>query len=68
VDPNENLRKIRELASEVVARIDGLGEAIEELPQPVFEALDAADDLALYMAALDEWLSRGGALPEEWED
>lgn len=68
MDPDENLKTTRKLVQEVVGRIDELGEKVEDLPRPVFEALDAADDLAMYVNALDEWISRGGALPRDWED
>jgi hypothetical protein len=67
MDPNENLGAIRKLVREVVGGIDDLGDEVEELPPHLFNLLDAADDLAMYVNALDEWLSRGGFLPEPWE-
>jgi len=30
-------------------------------------ALDAAQDMSEAVSALDEWLSKGGFLPEEWK-
>lgn len=49
MDPNEALRRIRELVRPGAERDDPDGSELSEL-----------------VAGLDEWLSRGGFLPEAW--
>lgn len=53
MDPNETLRRIRELSRRILD--DGpLNDHVNE-------------ELAELCEALDEWLSRGGFLPKAWE-
>ena len=52
MDPNETLAMIRE------AMHNAIGDPT--LPEYVNDAFDA-------MGALDEWLTRGGFLPIDWE-
>lgn len=54
MDPNEALRLIRE----AIKRMQAASHADDYT--------DAASDLADAVQALDEWLTRGGFLPEEW--
>jgi hypothetical protein len=54
MDPNENLRQIR---AAVTGYYDG--------PLTSDEAVEALAPLA---QALDEWLSKGGALPHDWQN
>jgi hypothetical protein len=55
MDPNATLRRIREALADIdkASNPDSAGTA-------ALEATDAMRDL-------DEWLSRGGALPQAWE-
>lgn len=57
MDPNEALRMLRGAYSrweDTVGAHTG-------------EHIDAASDLRDAAIALDEWLSRGGFLPEDWQ-
>lgn len=56
MDPNETLRMIRLYTK----RING------ELPSDE-TIVELAQNLAEYVGALDEWLSKGGFLPSEWQ-
>lgn len=58
MDPNSNLREQLELANRLV---DGKVSAVDVATSRV------ADRLAELVVALHEWLSRGGALPNDWE-
>ena len=51
MDPNETLAQMR-AAIETFWATDG--------------STESADDVAVYAAALDQWLSRGGFLPTAW--
>lgn len=58
MDPNANLRELRALASDIIDsndRDDG-------------GTIDVVDccRLAELAQALDEWLTKGGALPSDW--
>ena len=57
MDPNETLRRLRASANDIADAFD----RDEEIA-----SADAAE-LASYVQALDEWLSKGGFLPKEWE-
>lgn len=59
MDPDEALKKAREAAKGV---IEGL--SYEHRGQPSVE--DYAGVLAEAFEALDEWLSKGGFLPDDW--
>ena len=62
MDPNETLRELRELADKVAAQ------DMDVYSDPEDRADAArAGDLAAGVQALDEWLSRGGFLPDAWE-
>lgn len=54
MDVNETLRQLREALAQWHLRGDVEG------------ALAAADAIAEKAHALDEWLSKGGFLPEDW--
>lgn len=60
MDPNEVLRRIRELAWEVESRAPG-PDVIMTTP---FE--DDAVALAEAVKDLDDWLSKGGSVPAAW--
>ena len=53
MDPNKTLEEMRAL----VERIH------EELDE---DATTSAEELALLVTSLDEWLTRGGFLPDAW--
>lgn len=52
MDPNEALRMLRQLASTLLDSHD----------------LSVAEDLAEHFQGLDEWIMRGGLLPDAWDD
>ena len=54
LDPDAALENLRALVS-------------DPGPDSVRTALDTLDELREQFNALDEWLSRGGALPHAWE-
>lgn len=56
MDPNETLNQIRAL----VARI----EAVRE--DEYLDLVELGRDLAESANALDEWLSKGGYVPDDW--
>lgn len=58
MDPDEVLKKLREAVDKFEQEADPDGGA-----NP---AMDAAADIALRFAVLDEWLSKGGFLPRAW--
>ena len=57
MDPNECLRRCRRLAKKILK--DSHRECV---------ATDKGETLAEYFENLDEWLSNGGFLPEEWSN
>lgn len=56
MDPNEALKQAREALQTWDNSLDR------------DEARDAAEQLARTFEALDQWLSRGGFLPNAWSD
>lgn len=54
MDPNANLATLRRLVDRIIAAPDLAGQ-------------DDAIELATLTEALDNWLSRGGFLPSEWQ-
>lgn len=60
MDPNETLKEIRQLVTAI---------AVTELVSVhVEEAQELANDLAEKVSALDNWVSHGGFLPDDWRD
>lgn len=57
MDPNANLEEIRELCSVI-------GEMQSPLDQHIIETSDRLVEL---LEAMDEWLSKGGFLPDAWK-
>jgi hypothetical protein len=57
MDPNATLDRIRELVASI-NKNDGLDE-------DDFQSM--ASELAEYVEALDEWISKGGFLPTAWQ-
>lgn len=55
MDPNEALRQLRLTIKQM--RVD---------TDPAIRQAHA-DEIAEYFEALDEWLTRGGFLPEDWQ-
>ena len=63
MDPNQALADARE----AVARIDALEAEGAEAGQNDIEAIsDVTNDAMEHYRALDEWISKGGFLPDEW--
>jgi hypothetical protein len=61
VDPNTTLTQLRELIADSLAYLDG---------NEYYDAGALAsllDDIARRSECLDEWLTRGGFLPSDWE-
>lgn len=67
MDPNETLRMVRNY----VERINRLRDAATESDLRTALESESTEEMAFaiaeYAEALDEWLSRGGFLPEAWE-
>lgn len=59
MDPTETLRLARHALQRFLAASDGASADDEHA---------AASDLAEAFSALDEWLSRGGFLPLQWDE
>jgi hypothetical protein len=57
MDPNKALKYMRELIEEILKDSD--------LEQPVNS--DDAYELMVYTKSLDEWLTKGGFLPTDWQ-
>lgn len=63
MDPNEALKEIRELVTDLMK-----GERESTLsPEKTAQRLDDGDRLAELIDGLDEWLSKGGYLPGPWK-
>lgn len=54
MDPNETLRQLREMVTEI------LDEGSED------DSTEREDEFAQLFQALDEWVSKGGFLPRNW--
>jgi hypothetical protein len=64
MDPNEALRKIRAAVREIRS-IDGM--SAEELEQADLSwYLATANSLVEHVEALDNWITYGGFLPDDW--
>lgn len=60
MDPDEALKKLRESAARVQ-------EVFDNYVRNRFDPLEgAAETLLTYAQALDDWLSKGGFLPADW--
>lgn len=58
MDPNANLKELRELAAELIRLLDA-EDHIDE---------NDVNRLCELVEALDQWISRGGFLPAAWSD
>lgn len=60
MDPDACLARIRELRKFIVEP--------PENPSPglIAQFIDTASEMAVLMESLDEWMSAGGFLPEDW--
>ena len=61
MDPNENLRKQRELQN-------WIDHYTEPLNGDDTEYVEKLVELALLAESMDDWLHRGGALPDAWKN
>lgn len=62
MDPNENLSRQRGIVSDIT-ELRELGEA----HVPYGQVAVLAYELAELVSALDEWLAKGGFLPNRWQ-
>lgn len=56
MDPNATLREIQKITAAYAAGVITSGE----------ERANALDEMASHVGSLDEWLTRGGFLPDDW--
>ena len=63
MDPTACLDIIRELTEKIIVASDG-----DDDYGYVAAALDHAYELADHVQALDEWIMKGGLLPDTWAD
>lgn len=68
MDPNANLDAMLERARAIIAMVKPpcVSCWTHETGKPPVRKSDIADELAELVVALDEWLSTGGFLPNEW--
>lgn len=57
MDPNENLRMLRSIISSITTAFSR-----NEDPDP-----EDVQEMVLFVESMDEWLSKGGFLPNEWK-
>lgn len=60
MDPNEALKNLREAARDNLAHAEEFKDRPGELLVMIYEAAES-------FQALDEWLSKGGFLPADWQ-
>lgn len=60
MDPNENLKRQRELAAEII-KLYEIETSLND-----YKLVPLGNELAEHVQALDEWLAKGGFLPEGW--
>jgi len=61
MDPNKALERMRELASRIV-------DANPEWEENTRFVLEDCTELAELFCGLDEWISKGGFLPQAWQE
>lgn len=72
MDPNDNLKQQRELTAGIIETtsrylMGGVASSDGGLPDDLAHSLaDRAYELAELVIALDEWIMRGGFLPQRW--
>jgi hypothetical protein len=66
MDPNANLARQRELSQEILTIVDQCSDDGEFTEDQELELVHLAANLAEHVQALDEWITRGGFLPEGW--
>lgn len=67
MDPNETLRQLRALTTQLSLRVASV--EARGMNSPVYDELaEGVAELSELFQALDEWLSRGGFPPEEWRE
>jgi hypothetical protein len=60
MDPTQCLKEIREMVAELLKRDNSD-------PRQLDASISDMEDLVPAIAALDQWLTRGGFLPKQWE-
>ncbi len=66
MDPNANLREQLQLARDIQTTWDHCGEDGNLSLEQINHVADAANRLAELVLALNEWIARGGFLPDQW--
>lgn len=68
MDPNENMAQQRQIAARIMQRMSRAdAEDRDYNKEELVNLADLAVELAELTQSLDEWLSRGGFKPKEWE-
>ena len=62
MDPNEALKETRDALKRLIATLD-----VEPIQHSSLGLRICANNLAMAVEGLDEWLTRGGALPSDWK-
>lgn len=66
MDPNANIEELLRLAEDI-RRIENEGELSERYALAEREVIQSAERMAELILALDEWLYRGGFMPQRWQ-
>lgn len=64
MDPDENLKKQRELVAEILHLADTDDASMTDSTTALG---NLGIELAEHVAALDQWISRGGFIPARWK-
>jgi len=64
MDPDEALRRCRQLAAETAAMVDYSSKLRTQASES--RIIERANELADTFQGLDQWLTRGGFLPQPW--
>lgn len=68
MDPDEALKRLRELQAEITKMYDLLPGVITANDQyKLLDISQKATELTLQFQVLDEWLTKGGFKPTDWE-
>jgi hypothetical protein len=65
MDPNVALAELKAQIVDVIAQMEKLD--LNKIPTEALSAFEAANDVILKFQDLDEWLSKGGFVPDAWK-
>ena len=65
MDPNEALKRMREIAA-LLIRLRCMAPPPPLTSEELEELAELADELAQLTVDIDGWLNKGGSLPERW--